>query len=207
MIAKSRRERSKHNKVKRIHAAAREIFRLKGFEAATTREIAEHADVGFGTVFLHGGAKGALLMTLVNEDLAELSNDAVKALGTNADIVEQIVAFFRRRYEYWSNNPSLSRAAFREMSARDGKSDETGAARRALTTSRIAELIAEHNRRLPDARKNDAQGFAELFTAIYLGEVRMWLHDDVPDVERGVSRLRQLIELAAHGMHRFDRDA
>jgi AcrR family transcriptional regulator len=206
-MANSRRERSKRDKVERIQAAAREIFRLKGFDAATTREIAEQADVGFGTVFLHAGAKGALLMTLVNADLAELSDDAVKALGPNADIVDQIVAFFRSRYEYWSRNPSLSRAAFREMSARDGASDVTGAARRALTAKRLSELLAEYNLRLPADDQNDTQAFAELFTAIYLGEVRMWLHDDVPNVESGVARLRRLIELAAHGMARSERRA
>ena len=198
----SRRERSKREKAERIQAAARRIFRAKGFEAATTREIAEQADVGTGTLFLHAGDKGALLMSLVNADLAALSDGAVRALRSDAGLVEQLVAFFRSRYEYWASDPALARAAFREMSARDGSKDLRGAERRALIGRRITALVAARNARLPAAKRPDPDDVAALFTAIYLGEVRLWLHNDVLDVASGIARLRRLLTLAMHGLKR-----
>ena len=196
----ARRERSKSVKLERILAAARAIFDEKGFETATTREIAEKADVGFGTLFLHAGDKGTLLMSLVNADLATLSDDAVSTLAENADLVDKIVAFFRSRYEYWSRDPSLSRAAFREMSARGNGVDLAVGARHSRIEQRLAALIQADNERLPAVKQNDPYAFAALFSAIYLGDVRRWLHTNELNAEAGISHLRVLIALAARGM-------
>ena len=45
------RERNKRDKLRRIKAAAWELFLDKGYDATTTREIAVKAGVGLGTVF------------------------------------------------------------------------------------------------------------------------------------------------------------
>ena len=55
------RERNKADKLRRIKAAARELFTKKGYEATTTREIAELAGVSVGTVFVYAKDKGDLV--------------------------------------------------------------------------------------------------------------------------------------------------
>jgi TetR/AcrR family transcriptional regulator, cholesterol catabolism regulator len=56
----------------RIKCAAVELFREKGYEAATVEEIAERADVARGTFFNHFTRKDALLVALGEDLLAEV---------------------------------------------------------------------------------------------------------------------------------------
>ena len=62
----SLRERKKTAKQERILQAATRLFAEKGYEAATTAEIAEAADVGVGTLFRYAGSKAELLVAVMN---------------------------------------------------------------------------------------------------------------------------------------------
>ncbi len=66
-----RRERNKAEKQDRIFAAAANLFEERGFDAVTTAEIAEAADVGAGTLFRYAATKGELLLMVLNERLRE----------------------------------------------------------------------------------------------------------------------------------------
>lgn len=75
-----RRERAKREKLSRICRAALEAFRLRDFEGATTREIAEAADVGVGTLFLYARDKRELLVLVYEGAVAEISAEALARL-------------------------------------------------------------------------------------------------------------------------------
>ncbi|WP_010539584.1 TetR/AcrR family transcriptional regulator [Dietzia alimentaria] len=62
-----RRERSKDAKRARIFSAASELFGERGFEAVTTREIADRADVAAGTLFRYAATKSELLLMVYND--------------------------------------------------------------------------------------------------------------------------------------------
>jgi len=66
-----RRERNKAEKQDRIFAAAANLFEERGFDAVTTAEIAEAADVGAGTLFRYAATKGELLLMVLNKRLRE----------------------------------------------------------------------------------------------------------------------------------------
>ncbi len=53
------RESNKLQKLRRIKSAAAALFTEKGFDAATTRDIARRARVAKGTLFLYAGKTGA----------------------------------------------------------------------------------------------------------------------------------------------------
>ena len=61
------RERNKLDKLRRIKAAARELFLEQGYDNATTREIARRADVGLGTLFSYASDKRDLLFLIYND--------------------------------------------------------------------------------------------------------------------------------------------
>jgi AcrR family transcriptional regulator len=50
---KSLRERNKEDKLARIEHAARRLFSKQGYDLTTTREIAERAGIGVGTLFVY----------------------------------------------------------------------------------------------------------------------------------------------------------
>src|SRR5277367_4078990 len=83
-----RAERNKRDKRARIVAAARELFRTKGFEQTTTSQIAELADVGKGTLFFHARSKDELLVMVFQE---EMGRTIVRAFATvpPAPLLEQ----------------------------------------------------------------------------------------------------------------------
>jgi AcrR family transcriptional regulator len=66
----SRRDRKKERTRREIYEAAMSLFAKKGFAAVTIAEIAEAADVGRGTFFLHFPSKAALLYEF-NQRFAE----------------------------------------------------------------------------------------------------------------------------------------
>src|SRR6266851_5521953 len=105
------RARGKQDKLRRIKQAARQVFRDKGFDAATTREIAARAEVAYGTLFLYARDKRDLLMMLVNDDLDALSEPAFAAALRKGPLIEQLCAFFRPRFEYWAGQPEFARYA------------------------------------------------------------------------------------------------
>jgi AcrR family transcriptional regulator len=55
----------------RIEAAALELFRTRGFDATTTRDIAKAADIAVGTLFNYFAAKEAIVAALAEEGFAK----------------------------------------------------------------------------------------------------------------------------------------
>lgn len=88
----TRRERRVIARKAQILEAAVEIFREKGYGRATTREIAEAADVSEGTLYNYFKNKRDLLIGLVQEFAAETIEDigTIEAAGID-DLVLQIL--------------------------------------------------------------------------------------------------------------------
>jgi AcrR family transcriptional regulator len=197
-----RRARGKLEKRLRIKQAARRIFREKGFEAATTREIAARADVAYGTLFQYARDKRDLLMMLVNDDLDALTEPAFAAALGKGPLVEQLCAFFRPRFEYWARQPEFSRYAVWEMFEFVTHAGDTGEqaarfrARRSALVAKLADLVQRKQRAKRLDAREDAATIAWLFMAIYLAENRKWLEAHKPDIRVVSARLRRLLRLA-----------
>src|SRR5690348_2549407 len=65
------RARGKLDKRERIRQAATELFLERGYDAATTKEIAERAGIATGTLFLYARDKADLLCLVMHDRLAE----------------------------------------------------------------------------------------------------------------------------------------
>ena len=199
------RERGKLEKRRRIKQAARDVFLEKGYDAATTREIAERADVAIGTLFVYAKDKRDLLMMIINDDLDQLNQTLVDTPQTGA-LIDQLTDFFRRRYQYWASEPRLSRPAVQEtfdfLSRSTGQGPET--ARFYARRGRIVHLLSAIIKNKQAAKKictdYSPEEIASLFMTIYLTEVRRWLNDEHPQVETGIAHLRKLMALALCGV-------
>ena len=74
----------------RILEAARRLFESQGFEAATTRDIADAAGIASGTLFNYFATKEAILASLASEAVAS-SDD--KLAGAGETFEEDLFAF------------------------------------------------------------------------------------------------------------------
>lgn len=87
-----RRERSKDAKRARIFSAASELFAKRGFEAVTTREIAERADVAAGTLFRYAATKSELLLMVYNDAAVVAFETGAKNAAHTTDPAERVFA-------------------------------------------------------------------------------------------------------------------
>ncbi|TFD85186.1 TetR/AcrR family transcriptional regulator [Cryobacterium serini] len=106
------REKARIERYRNIRAAAEQIFNERGYEHATTKEIAELAGVGEATLFRYVTNKHELLLLVIGkrvdleiqgiEDVdKELAADATSAW----DYIERIYAIYRARARFYTTDP------------------------------------------------------------------------------------------------------
>jgi AcrR family transcriptional regulator len=201
------RERNKLDKRQRIKAAARATFIEKGYDAATTREIAMRADVAIGTLFVYAKDKRDLLLLIVNDELEEATERAFDAVKKKAPLIDQVTAFFKVRYEIWASEPALARPAVREthawLAGEDPGEGEVARfyARRTRTVDALRQLIAGKQAQGEIVADERPELIASLLMTIYMTEVRRWLTTPTPQVEAGIAKLRDVLRLAMKGIY------
>jgi AcrR family transcriptional regulator len=197
-----RRERNKAERRRRIVAAARAEFAQKGYPAATTRAIAERADVGIGTLFAYAADKEALLAMVVGDALRIVGRNAEAAVPPGAPFLDQVLALVRPRYAFWAADPALAQhavkatfaAQFRPSGVR-AATEEPEAPPQAGLRPVLAALAA---RAQADGRlgAGPPELIAGVILDIYLSESRDWIALSDVSVDAGVERLRALLEFA-----------
>jgi len=87
-----RRERSKQDKRERIRVAAQELFALHGVGGVTTQQIADHADIAIGTLYLYAATKAELLIMVQNQKFATAIDDGVAAAAKVKGTLDGVLA-------------------------------------------------------------------------------------------------------------------
>lgn len=192
-----RRERNKEERRERIQHATLEILAEKGFDRATTREIAARAGVATGTLFLYAEDKVDLFLMSLNDLLDELNEAAFAALGSEQPLLDQIILFLRPRYAFWVRHPDLYRAVTGDKSAyapvETHRELTPSIGRRAHAQLKLSEILRRHEQKGGAWSGIDVDGLARILLDIYLSEMRFWLSSDRPEIEDGLDKLRYLI--------------
>ena len=199
------RERSKRDRRLRIEAAALAVFHEKGYDAATTREIAERADVGVATLFAYARDKHDLLMMVFNVRLETITEESAETIDLNAPLLDQLIHLFRPRYVVWGEDPHLSRYAVQQSFTVPQRQNDAPSqvarfiARRARLHDAIVALVVRKQESGHVKRSVDPQLVAGLVIDIFLSETRQWLMAEAPQLDAGLDRLRRVLALAAAG--------
>ncbi len=194
------RERNKLDKLQRIKSAARELFISKGFDEATTREIAARANVGMGTIFLYANNKRDLLFLIANDPLKAIVEQTVKDMQVGSPVLTNLMRAFRPHYEYFGAQPSLSRYTLREMMFYDtGEQARQFQATRERLIEIINDIIKAGQDRGTIGASENAQFIGWVVFCIYQVELRHWLAAEAPDVKEGTKRLEKALKLLFSG--------
>lgn len=110
----SRSKRRSRDTRDRLVKAAEEIFLEKGYDSATTREIAERADLGAGTFYVHFRDKRAIYDALVRRGNREMAQKWLEARTPDMSAEEQVVAALRVSFDYFRDNANLARLVLTE---------------------------------------------------------------------------------------------
>jgi AcrR family transcriptional regulator len=195
------RERNKLDKLNRIRSAALELFQAKGYEATTTKEIAEAADVAIGTVFMYANDKRDLLFLIFNDALDGVVDHAFSRVDSHQPLSLQAFEVFSHFYAAFHQQVLLARLLLRELVFfSEGKQ----AAQYMENRRRIiAQLQAMARKALASGAihaDGDVERIANTFFFLYSGEVRLWLSDEKPDLKKGLASMKATFALLGAGL-------
>ena len=200
------RERNKLDKLARIRAASLELFQTKGFDATTTREIAELADVGIGTVFIYAEDKRDLLFLIFNDVLDRVVHDAFLHVDGRKALSSQVAGVFSHFYETFHEHVTLSRILLRELVFFSrGKQADQFLANRSRILLGLEQLASTAIAKGRVRQSESAADIAKAFFFLYSGEIRLWLNSPEPDLEDGLAQLDRTFSLLGRGLGEGDR--
>jgi AcrR family transcriptional regulator len=169
---------------RKIYEAAMELFREKGFDETTMRDIAAKAGVALGGAYYYFSSKDAIVLAFYRE-MQESSNAPVlEALAGRKKLKERIRCVLEKRLEFLAPNRKFCAALFRH--APDGAdplspfSEETRPIRDgAIEHMRIA--LEGSDAKLPSDLKPRLPYLLWLYQ---MALIMFWLYDRSPNQER-----------------------
>ncbi len=194
------RQKNKLDKLRRIKSAAAELFSKKGFDEATTRDIANRAHVGKGTIFLYAKDKRALVFLLYDEELNTIRSNALKRIKPDSPPLEQLVSMLSVFYEEFAKNVVLSRIMLKELLFYQGPHEKDHRPHGLRVIFDIAELVSQAQKNGSIGSTEDPFWIANYIYNTHQGALRAWLWHDDPKVAEGVAALRRLLFLVFQGL-------
>jgi len=91
----------------RILAAALELFRQQGFEAATMREIAVKAGVATGAAYYYFDSKDAIVLAFYDQAQKDMAPEMEAALEATRDLRERLHKIIAVKLEYFAPSRRL----------------------------------------------------------------------------------------------------
>jgi len=193
-----RAERNKRDKRARLIAAARELFRIKGFEQTTTSEIAERADVGKGTLFFHARSKDELLVMVFQEDMGRTINRAF-ATVPKAPLLDQAMHVFEAMLRQDRRELELARIFVKELAFVKGDHHGIDGVTEKFF-SRMSVLIERAQHRGEIKASVDPWMLAYNLFALHFSFLVVWLGTGLRTPDPSKPSMRQMLELQLLGL-------
>jgi len=169
---------------RRIYDAALDLFREKGFEQTTMRDIAARTGVALGGAYYYFASKEAIVLAFYEEMQESSHEEILEAMRGHKKLKDRLRCVLQKRFELLAPNRKFCDALFRH--APDSKdplspfSEETRKIReRAIEHLRVAaeggdiKIPADLNARLP-----------HLLWMYQMALILFWLYDRSPRQER-----------------------
>jgi TetR/AcrR family transcriptional regulator, cholesterol catabolism regulator len=193
-----RAERNKRDKRARIIAAARELFRTKGFDQTTTSEIAELADVGKGTLFFHARSKDELLVMMFQEDMGRTIARAF-ATVPDAPLLNQAMHVFDAMFRQDQRELELARIFVKELAFVKGDHHGIDVVTEAFF-SRMSVLTKQAQERGEIKASVDPALLAYNMFALHYSFLVVWLGSGLRTPNPAKPSMRQMLELQLVGL-------
>lgn len=113
-----------------ILAAARRVFREKGYESATVSDIVETAGVAQGTFYLYFPSKKHVVVVLAQQPMDELGRKLSAGYDAAGSFEERLRILVRVAFQVGRENPDLCRLIHMGGEAPTGEVENTAEARR-----------------------------------------------------------------------------
>ena len=105
----------------RLLSAARTLFNQRGFDAASTREIAARAGCNLALISYYFGSKEGLLTAIVRAEMEEGTPDLLGALCKPGTASEQLAQFIDLAIDHFADDGDFLRISHREIIQRESR--------------------------------------------------------------------------------------
>jgi AcrR family transcriptional regulator len=195
-VVPGRRAKNKEATRQRIVTAALHLFETKGFEAATTKQIARRAGVAEGTVFNYFETKEDIALHFFEREVDHaISTVRSRTSLRKAPLEEKLFALVQAQIEFLAPYEKFIGAAF-VQALRPSSKLAFSLQAMALRTRYLVfvqELIDES---LPVHGMNAMSWIApQAFWIYYLGVLLYWLHDSSADKQNTLAFLDRSLRL------------
>jgi AcrR family transcriptional regulator len=164
---------------RRILDAALGVFRERGFESATMREIASAAGVAVGAAYYYFDSKDALVMAFYEQSQAEMAPQLDLMLGASRTLEQRLRGIIGQKLEYFAPNRKLVAALSAHIDPEHPLSPFSVATApiRERDISFFARAVTESNLRLP----NSILPYIPRLLWLYqMGVLLFWIYDRSP---------------------------
>lgn len=174
----------------RILAAALRLFRERGFDQTTMRDIAREANVAIGAAYYYFESKEALVMSFYDEASKSMHEQIELALGRKTDLKARLRVVIDVKFDYFGPNRKFLGALLRHAADPEHPLSPFSAQTREIRQRdmlHFSEALEGCNLRLPD---DLAPYLPELLWLYQMGLILFWIYDRSP----GQIRTERLVE-------------
>ncbi len=173
----------------RIVSAAKQLFRAKGFHAATTRDIAKEAGIAVGTMFNYFQSKEAIVVELAIELLDKAKTEFEKNRRTNVELAEELFASIAIQLRAMRSIRKYIRPVL-DTALTTAGNDVATELRKGLV-EHFDGILAAHGFHDPSTIQQN------ILWSLYVGVLTHWGNDKSPKQEDSLALLDQSIRMYA----------
>jgi AcrR family transcriptional regulator len=179
---------------RRILEAALEIFRERGFEGATMRDIATRAEVATGAAYYYFDSKEAIVMAFYERAQEELRVALERLLEESGTLEDRLRKLIGEKLDYFRPNRKLLGALSAHVDPAHPLSPFSEKTRpvREQDIGFFARAVEESKIRLP---KNLAPYLPRLLWLYQMGIILFWVYDGSPGQARTVELFDKTLKM------------
>jgi AcrR family transcriptional regulator len=190
---------AKEERRQRILAAALEQFRVAGFEAATTRDIARQAQIASGTVFNYFPSKEAIVLALAEDSLNVAADDFLKRQRRGASLEEDLFLHISSGLRRMKRHRKYMHVLIQAALSASSSIGEVNTIRE-NHLQRVQQILVNNN------RSEMSSVATQLYWMLYLGVLSYWATDRSPKQENSLALLDQSVSMFCDWLRREDDD-
>ena len=184
----------------RILNAALDLFRRKGFEQATMREIASEAHVALGNAYYYFDSKEALVMAFYQRASDEMAPRVEGVLQEVKGFEKRLGAILAVKFDYFEPNRTFLGALLRHAADPEHPLSPFGEETRRIRERDIEFFAQAFDGTRLDMPKDLAPHLPKLLWLYQMGLILFWIYDRSPGQRRTILLREKSLDLLASSL-------
>lgn len=168
----------------KILASALELFRRRGFEQTTMREIAADAGVALGSAYYYFQSKEALVLAFYEEAAGEIHNRIDEDVSQANTLEARLRAILDAKFHYFAPNRMFLGALFRHAADPQNPMSPFSKETEAIRERDLRQFASALDASRIHVPSDIAPHLPKLLWMYQMGLILFWIHDRSPEQRR-----------------------